>query len=175
MSVQMCKVFYFLTPYSTDPWDFLCHDITWSKSLTRYEKGWHLMEMLSNSFVIDTIPSVFYKAILIECEHKTYFSHVLIHNYLLWMFELYLCYWSQTKKGLNGSWPGMMGLTNLPSLVQEINIWLWCEVSSHVIPPRPDLGYPFHPWLSQRGNWSKVHIHQNIFFTLFFPHLFRWS
>lgn len=120
----------------------------------------------------DAIPSVLYNAIFIVCEHKISFSHVLIQNYLLWIFELYLYYWSQSKKGLNGSWPDMMDLTNLPSLMQEITIWLWCEVSFHAFPPRPDLGYLFHPWLSQRGNWSKVHIHQNIFFHLFFPPTF---
>lgn len=124
--------------------------------------------------MIDTIPSVFCKAIFIVCEHKIYFSHVLIQNHLLWIFELYLYYWSQSKEGLNGSWPDMMGLSNLPSLVQEINIWLWCEISFHVFPPRPDPGYPFHPLLSQRGNQSKVHVHQNIFFTYFFlPPVFQ--
>lgn len=121
----------------------------------------------------DAIPSVLYNAIFIVCEHKISFSHVLIQNYLLWIFELYLYYWSQSKKGLNGSWPDMMDLTNLPSLMQEITIWLWCEVSFHAFPPRPDLGYLFHPWLSQRGNWSKVHIHQNIFFIYFFPPPFQ--
>lgn len=38
----------------------------------------------------NAIPSVFYKATFIVCEHKNYFSHVLIQNYLLWIFELYL-------------------------------------------------------------------------------------
>lgn len=41
MNVQVCKTLYFLIPYSTNPWDFLSHDITRSRSPTGHEKGWH--------------------------------------------------------------------------------------------------------------------------------------
>lgn len=137
MSVQACKMMYFLTPYSTNPWDFLSHDITRSKSPTGHEKGWHsvgnckklLHDVAKAQTRKDIILQSSIKQYLSVCEREIYVSDISVQNYLLWIFELYLHYWSQSKKRLNRSWPDMVGPTNPPSLMQEISVWLWCIFS----------------------------------------------
>lgn len=66
------------------------------------------------------------------------------------------------------------GGSHQPTLSRAGNQYL-ALVSFHVFPPRPDPGYSFLRWHSQRGNRCRIcftHIRPNVFFHLFFSFSF---
>lgn len=127
-------------------------------------------------------PSIFYKSINKLCEQEISFTDILKQNYPLQIFFLTLTL-LLTPINERTKWvvTDMVDPSNPLSLMQEINIWFWCEESLHVFLPRPEPRYSFLWWHSQRGNGCEIcfsHIHQNVFFHLFFSFsfsLFRQS
>lgn len=72
--MQVWKMLYFLTPYSTNPWDFLSHDVR-SKSPTGYEKEWH-SDGNCKKFLHDAAKAQNMKDIILQSSIKQYLTYV---------------------------------------------------------------------------------------------------